>query len=188
MQDWYQHLSPHVDRIVAIDGRIVGMPGDSAYSSDRSHAILGSAPDINSFSQSEPWASEQAKRSAYLVGQPGDWYVVVDADEMLMEGGSLYDAIDSLEGTPHEFAQIRVVGYGADRLAGRVFRHQEGMCYQHRHFWLAVDDEIVWKGDTGPVLEDVYLQHRKSERSPERVKARASYQVEQAKLEFPYDR
>jgi hypothetical protein len=191
LQDWHDHLAPHVDKIIAIDGRITGFPhkeGDTAYSTDGGVALLSASPKVDNFVTSIEWPSEQAKRSAYLVGQPGDWYFVVDADEMLMNGDDLYDAIDSLEGTPHDFAQIRVVGYGAARLAGRVFRHQAGLKYMHRHFWLGQGRDVIWKGDTGPVLEDVYLQHRKDERSADRIEAKARYQVEQAKLEFPYDR
>ena len=188
LSDWYKNLSPHVDRIVAIDGRFEDYPGVAVYSTDGSYAILGDKPDVTSICPAMAWPSQQLKRTAYLVGAPGDWYVVVDADEMLENGSSLRDEIDSLEGTPHEFAQIKVVGHGADRLAGRVFRHQDGLQYLHRHFWLGINGEVVWKGDTGPVLEDVYLNHRRSERSPERIKQKAQFSVAQSKSEFPFDR
>jgi hypothetical protein len=188
LSDWYESLAPHVDKIIAIDGQINGMPGDQAYSTDRSHQILGARSKVDNFATNVVWPDEQTKRSAYLVGAPGDWYVVVDADELLVNGDELYDEIDSLEGTPHDFAQIRVIGYGADRLAGRVFRHQVGLKYMHRHFWLGIGDEVLWEGRTGPILDGPYLRHRKDERPPERLKAKALLQTQQAKVEFPYDR
>jgi hypothetical protein len=176
--EWVERVTPHVDKVVAIDGQIEGFPGEAPYSTDESFSLL-KHEKITVISPTVPWPTEHAKRSAYLGGERGDWYVVIDADEMLEDGFMLRDAIDDIDPTIHDFAQIRVVGYGADRLAGRVIRHQPGLDYRHRHTWLGVGSEVLWKGDTGPILEGPYLRHLKNERTRERLQAKAKFHVRQ---------
>jgi hypothetical protein len=188
LQEWCERVVPFVDRVIAVDGCIEGFPSESPCSTDNSYKILSSFPTVEVFAKDEIWPDECVKRSAYLAGSKGDWYVAIDADEMLVGGENLREEIDRLDKKNEDFGRLECRGYGADRAVGRVYRHQKGLHFLNRHFWLAVDDRVVWKGDDGFILDSLYLLHRKDERTPQRLKAKALFQTKQAQRESPWDR
>jgi glycosyltransferase involved in cell wall biosynthesis len=81
-----RRAAPH-GHIVVVDGAYRDFPHPAGHpeSQDGTLAVAGEFADrIVRVKDGEPWADECVKRSAYLIGSEGDYYLVVDADEELV--------------------------------------------------------------------------------------------------------
>src|SRR3972149_1788831 len=76
-------MQDKVDRISLVDGRIAHFPGDSSYSTDDT-ALIARSFGAEVIRSETAWPDEITMRSQYLLGNEGDWYLMIDADEVLM--------------------------------------------------------------------------------------------------------
>ncbi len=75
-----ESVRPHADRIIVVDGRFLGREGPAKNSTDSTRRIARffgceviRAGDL----------PQHKQRDLYLRGQPGDFYFIVDSDEVL---------------------------------------------------------------------------------------------------------
>jgi len=74
---------------------------------------------------------ECTKRSAYLVGNPGDWYFVLDGDERVVDAGKLKLF---LQETDADIVRVKLNRWdGLEYMVPRVFRHYNGIHYGKHH-------------------------------------------------------
>ncbi len=167
----------HVDRIVVVDGVFSDFPhegDDLGYSCDGTLEYL---TDLEAEVRLAvvPFLSEVEKRDLYLIGEPGDWYLHLDADEWVenpQELGALPEADVGLcymswENQSHWYP--------------RLFRHVEGIHYEGLHHRL-VDGEgnhfvDIYGTGTGYTSERHALRiaHDRSRRSARRQKDKEAY-------------
>ena len=86
-----------------------------------------------------PWAHEYSKRSQYFVGQEGDWYLVLDADERLVGKVDVSNLTDK--------AYNVVLYRDQDKHpypVTRLFQHEEGMEYRGAHHALHAGG-VLWR-------------------------------------------
>lgn len=174
------------DRIVVVDGAFADYPHEEASSTDGTlewlREVARGDPRIEVITREGPWESEMAKRSAYLVGRPGDFYVVVDADERLFCGDELKGLLAGAQADSYVIPLFDRPSDPAPIPAGRVFRHLDGIRYETGDGRVVARDRVLvdsdraeavipWReGVPGPRI--VHLQHK---RSPERQRRREQY-------------
>lgn len=152
-------------RVVVVDGAYAAFPHPAGQpeSADGTLDIAERLADTvircprDADGRPQPWPDEIVKRNAYLVGQPGDFYLVVDADESV-EGrvpvGLFAPAQDVLlqrdDGTPR---------YGLLRL----FAHAPGIRYEGAHNAIWIEHRLLnqWPRQ---VAAGFSLRHHYSER------------------------
>ncbi len=141
-----------VDEIVLVDGAYADFPHEVPRSTDGSIEWIRerrkSDPRIRLIECERPWESEAEKRSAYFIGDDGDWYLVIDADERVvgleldfdlelrryLERYPLDHAVIEVETKPHIVALERYI---------RLVRHLPGLRYEATHFNIVADDKMV---------------------------------------------
>ena len=132
-----------VDRIVLVDGAYKGFKRFDAGTWSSTDATRELARDHGAMLvEASPELDEREKRSRYFVGQPGDWYLVVDADEVVH--GSL-DREFLAASDPDDYW---IEFYDEDspwqvdrgRRVFRLHRHRPGMRYHRAHHALHVPD------------------------------------------------
>lgn len=82
------------------------------------------------------WHDQPEARSTYLVGEPGDWYLVCDADERAQGvlpalAGPVEAYLVELRGQVNRFSRMR------------LFRHSGRMEYKHRHYCVYADGRLL---------------------------------------------
>lgn len=87
----------------------------------------------------DKWAHEYEKRTRYLIGEPGDWYIVVDADERLQ--GKV--DVSKLEDPAYNIVLYRDQDQHPYPIT-RMFRHEEGIAYRGAHHAIHTKG-ILWK-------------------------------------------
>ncbi|MCK9570849.1 hypothetical protein M0R72_18005 [Candidatus Pacearchaeota archaeon] len=167
----------HVDRIIVIDGIYEDFPpmGDTlGYSCDGTLEYLTDLETEVSLSV-VPGLTEVEKRSLYLIGEPGDWYLHLDADEWVENPQELGILPKADIGLCHMSWENQSHWYP------RLFRHVDCMSYEGLHHRL-IDGE-------GDLICDIYgigpgytaertslrIRHDRERRSKERQKAKAAY-------------
>ena len=177
-------LLSRVDRVVVADG---------AY---RDFQAYGESPSSNDGTQNlarhfgaevieaRPGLDEPAKRSRYFVGNPGDWYIVVDADEVLegMGRAALKTALSATQCDDFQipFCQAEAPWEANHRSVFRMHRHRIGMRYHGTHHALHVpgpDGQLVMptKPGTAPKFEGLLLRHLQMARPADRQNRKAAY-------------
>jgi hypothetical protein len=176
-------LLPVTNRIVAVDGRFSDFPGGSDFSTDGTLEYLESIEEVRVIRAAG--LQEVEKRNQYLIGEVGDWYLHLDADE---EWTGPLEIPDTDMGIV-KLCRAKPIHY-MDRV--RLFRHVEGLHYEKKHYWLH-DGE----GDTFALLEkpgNKYIAarlennliiHHGEERLPERTMAKRQYYRILSKRENP---
>ena len=157
-------VKPYVDEIVLVEGRIAEMPGEGARSTDKTLAFAR-AFCTQVVTQVAPWPDEQTMRNQYLVGRDGDWYFVIDADEMLL---TPLPRPDQLPDIPAFRIPLTMSDGTSKVYFPRLFQHKGKMEYRELHDALYSDG--VWISDKRkmPILHSVHLLHRQPLRSRER--------------------
>lgn len=174
-------LRRQADVLVCVDGAYRGFEpyNSSAASTDGSTELVSKYADILISPPWRPraggpfaWDDEITKRSAYLVGRPGDWYLVVDADEVL-EGEVDRAAVRAREDW---LVMLKRVGdstppYGIHR----CFAHRPGIRYRGAHHAVHVLGGMIHPDSLTEALPGVTLQHHTLERERERVERKGAY-------------
>jgi len=154
-------LQNKVDEIIVVDGRIEEFPGYGAISTDAT-ADIAQEYGARVIQIDAPYPTEQAMRSQYLVGVPGDWYFVLDADEVLMT--KLPDTNTLTE--PAYRIREEFLGGGPTIHPMRLFKHRGQMEYKRIHDGLHSDGVCI---TDAPELDNVWILHRQGQRSKERL-------------------
>jgi hypothetical protein len=182
-----RRCAPH-GRIVVVDGAYRDFPHVQGHpeSSDGTLAVAGEFADrIIRIRNGQPWADECEKRSQYLVGQEGDQYLVVDADEELV--GSVprrlvvpeRDVMIESACEPPMFLPYPIL---------RMFAHRGppgAMQYRGAHM-------AIWAGDTllneriRQVETGFRLRHWNHERSARRLIDKGEYYTRLCRAEEPF--
>lgn len=160
-----ESLRSHVDELVVVEGRIDEMPGVGAHSIDAT-AFIARRYGATVIQAGKPWPDEQTMRSQYLRGKDGDWYFVMDADEVLI---TPLPRPESLPDVPAFKVRLTMMGTGDDWHPQRLFQHRGKMEYRGTHDALYSDG--VWVSDrrVTPILPTVRLIHRQPMRSKARL-------------------
>lgn len=126
-------LSPAVDRVVYVDGCYEDWPrraGQEPWSTDGS-VDMARSRGCQVIETPAPWRDQAAKRSAYLVGDMGDWYIQLDCDERLVVTG---DPRRWLPGTTClAWLLVQLQDPHGWRWMPRIWCHLEGLHYRGKH-------------------------------------------------------
>lgn len=176
-----ESVAGQVDEIVVVDGAYAQFPHEVPWSTDRTRQIA-EAYGARWIGCEEAWADQVVKRTAYLVGQEGDWYLHIDADERLM------GVLPVLENGRHY--ALRVASrMGYESWSPRIWQHRGVMWYEGSHNALWSDGELVHlRGVTRVPAEECRLLHLAGLREPERQRDKARYYAWQKPAERPYRR
>lgn len=90
----------------------------------------------------QPWEHEFVKRSAYLVGRQGDWYLVLDGDERLM--GTVPEDFSPYVDPAYSLMLQRDSG-DAPYTVLRMFRHHASTEYRGAHHAIHLDGAVYHK-------------------------------------------
>ena len=175
-------LLPVTNRIVAVDGRFSDFPGETDYSTDGTIEYLeGQGVEVIRAAGLQ----EVEKRNCYLVGQVGDWYLHLDADEEWTGALEIPDADMGIV----KLCRARPIHY-MDRV--RLFRHVEGLHYEKKHYWLHDGEGRTFAllekpGDnyTASRLDNNLIIHHEEDRLPDRRNAKRQYYRILTKRENP---
>lgn len=172
-------LRRQVDILVCVDGAYAEFPayGPGPVSTDGSVEVAAECADILILPPAaggvrRPWPDEIAKRSSYLVGREGDWYFVVDADEVV-EGEVDRAALASKDDWTVMLRRVddTIPPYGIHR----CFRHRAGIRYHGTHHAVHVGDKLVHPETVKDVLPGVVLAHYQMHRDRDRVERKGEY-------------
>jgi hypothetical protein len=169
--------SVKADRMFFVDGRFRDFPHEPdapGYSTDGTLEYLKGLGGETSIKIAEG-LTEVEKRSLYLLGEPGDWYFHLDADEWVTtpQMPNLNPDLDA--------ALCLIEWENGSGWYPRLFRHIEGMKYEDLHHQL-VDSQgnlIVNIYETGEGYRSarigLKIQHDKALRDPQRIKEKHRY-------------
>jgi hypothetical protein len=131
-----------VDRVVVVDGAVSEFPATGISTDGTREALLTSEHvllvDALIDCANRP---EHEKRSRYFVGRPGDWYLVLDGDEILVprDRGALRLAVNQCKDDSMTLDLVEP-GKRDTWQTPRLIRHVEGMRYWPDHC-------EVWAGE-----------------------------------------
>lgn len=128
------------DRVLVVDGAWGNFDAGNDYLSTdgtREVALAHGAEVIEA--PGRRWHDQPEARSTYLVGEPGDWYIVCDADERCQ--GWLPDLTSDVDAY---LVELRGTD-GHNRFSRmRLFRHSGArMEYRHRHYCVYADGRLL---------------------------------------------
>lgn len=174
-------LEGKVDRIVLVDGRYENFPGKGATSTDKTVEIARAfGAEIILPPNNQLWPDQPTKRSAYLVGKEGDWYLRIDADERLI--GELPD-VSTLDPTKGYSIYMKWPKGCMHTTVPCLFCHRGVMHYDRVHCALWSDDRLISRRRDCPMLDGVWFQHLKEYRLPERKEQKRLYYLWQRENE-----
>ncbi len=176
------------DAICLVDGAFAGFPHEVPCSTDGTLEYLdelaASDERITVLRTETAWPDEMVKRSRYLIGEEGDWYLVVDADERVYSLGELREVLvrsekDSLCAPYYFRPQIDI-----PVPIPRVFKHRPGIHYEGNDARVVCDEkkltDVGWAEGAVPIhkygFRMVHVEHR---REAMRKKARQAFSDEQ---------
>lgn len=178
-----------VDLLVVVDGRYADYPGDHPGSRDGSldiarHYGAHVIEPVNGL----PWASEIEKRNAYLsVGDPGDYYFVVDADEIVV-GHIDRDIMTTHDDWLVDLIRIRKeqpLRQDLRQPIHRLFKHRAGIRYHGTHHAVHIADRLIHP-DRLPLFPGAHFVHRTEYRDDKRNEAKGVYYRTLVKQEITF--
>jgi len=186
IEDCVEALRPYVDKIVIVDGAYKAYPHTCPRSINGTLEIIKNISDIF-ISQARAWEDEVEKRNAYLIGEVGDWYIVVDADEIIK--GKIDRSIFNSSAIGY---QMWIKRPSLPRSpVFRIFRHLEGLQYKYAHCLLWSPETGPIRPDTMPIIDSPMFDHYTDSRTDERKKNKGIYyrwlQEHEAKARKEYD-
>ena len=137
-----ESLQGQVSRVVVVDGAYAHFPCEEPCSTDatREIALAYGAEWIDAPEDEEgypvAWADQVAKRSAYLVGDEGDWYFHIDADERVV------GCLPVPEDGQHYVFQI-FTREMHNSWVPRLWQHRGWMRYEGSHNAVWSDDRLI---------------------------------------------
>ena len=167
-----ESIKGKVDRIVLVEGRIAAFPGINTRSDDRTIEIARSY-GAEVITEDTPYPCEAAMRSRYLVGEEGDWYLMIDADEKCMT--ALPDIADCPTGVDAYAINVRMIGASVQVWRPRLFRHVGQMEYRDIHDALFSNGTLISRPEDTPQLHSVWFAHYQMKRSQNRRNAKRLY-------------
>ena len=189
-------LRPLVDLLVVVDGAYRDFPwyGNSPESTDGSLALAQKLADVvvrcplnYNGTHRVPWTDEIKKRSQYLIGWEGDYYLVVDADEMV-EG--TFDRAHVCLKQDWGVMLYREEQPSTRYPIHRLFMHRDGIHYRGTHHAVHVGDTLLHPDKVVKIQENVFpgltLRHTQCRRSLERSERKGTYyrELEQTEKAF----
>lgn len=197
------------DHLVAVDGPYALFPGATRKPSSGSeqaeviaHTAAGAGMGCTIHSPRQPWwGNEVGKRdwmfrAGSLVAEPGDWFLRIDADEVLTQVPA--DTRTLLAATSRDVAEVTMWerGDGQDsQFPIRVlFRALPGIGIQQAHYVVTApaDDggtrvlcgnEVAHRPEAAEALWDVRLEHRTRQRSAMRRAQKDDYYAQLPQIE-----
>lgn len=202
-------LAEHgVDELVAVDGAYALYPGGRARSHPDQHAavVLACREVGMTCSLHVPrtvWRGNEVEkrtfmfRLAYAHSQPGDWFWVMDADQVVLDTPA--DFKDRLKQTEHLVAAVTFKDTVAERLQLRnmperfsvrdLFRAQPITVETNHCTYVDDQNRLLWGGNGDVVQErlgqpletcldltgDVLVEHRPDRRPDERMRGKFGY-------------
>lgn len=177
-------VARQADRIIVVDGRYEMFPdfsheNEDGRSSDATVAIARAFGAEVIMPPGRPWRTQMEKRSAYLLGDEGDWYFRIDADERLQGSIPLAD----LDGA-HSYA-LQICWHKDTILpwVACLFQQRGQMYYQGSHCALFRDGDLISRGADAIRLDEARLIHLKEFRDAERKRAKIQYYAWQTPAE-----
>lgn len=167
-----QSVKGKVDKIVVVDGAYADFPHDVPYSTDGTLDIAKKYADVLiECPNQKAWHDEMVKRSAYLIGNEGDWYLMIDADE-LFEGDlePLRTSKESDYFLPFTYEE----DYGREGKQYRLFKHRAGLIYARNHYTLWIGT-LNLSDMPKALYEHGRMFHEPQSRTPEREEAKKAY-------------
>lgn len=133
---WYDA----VDAVVAVDGAYPTTEARALVSTDGTRDFLGGLPKVTLLDR--PGATQLEKRTAYLDALgPGDVALIVDADEALLEGGTV--PLSTLPMLDVGWVRIASALYAHRYGQPRLIRWHPGLAYRGRHHWIYAGDRLL---------------------------------------------
>lgn len=139
--------------------------------------------------------NEVEKRTlAFRLAEAGstedDWYLVIDADEIVTAAHGLRETLD--DATRYDVAEVLVHDADEDPLSGypahRLFRALRGLHVHKNHYTYRAADGLILRGNQHPkqepsfLLPGVVLEHRPMVRDRSRHGAKLTYYERRDKL------
>jgi hypothetical protein len=181
-----QSIQGKVDRVVVVDGAYRLFPHDVPWSTDATLEIAWCYGaewipcPTGDDGEPRPWETQMEKRSAYLVGEEGDWYFYIDADERLV------GELPELENRRHYAFKARTRD-GRLTWAWRLFQHRGRMRYEGAHNALWSGDELItMSGAVRVPVERAYLMHLAHLRCKQRLAEKRAWLPERIERERAY--
>lgn len=199
-----------VDHLVALDGRYALYPSEQDVSPpDQVAALhaasqqLGMTADV--IVPDGPWPGEVEKRTALFAyglerAEEGDWFIVMDADQVIAEAGDVRPALtttdrDVAEVTFRDVTQGEMLPEGfPSQFAMRImFRAQRITVVGHHAYYVAEDGRTLWSADTRndqveslDLTREILVDHRPQARPQARLLAKHVYYTarDEAGVEF----
>lgn len=138
LQKCLDSVKDYVDQIIMVDGIFADFPlraGDESTSTDGTvEYLVNLDTEAEKIIISAPGFSEVEKRNKYLLGEPGDWYLILDADEWAENP----ETLEQLPEADVGWCEVRWTNRFA-RLP-RLFRHIDGLHYDGLHTRLVDKD------------------------------------------------
>ena len=193
-----------VDHIIASDGAYAlypeakpSSPPDQAHTIHTTAQTLGIASTIHT--PSTVWIGNEVEKRTHLfqlahaVSAPGDWWFVIDADEIILTAPT--DLKAQLERTEHHVAQATLTELRDlnDTAAQQfnwprhgqfpfrmLFKAQPIHCRTNHYTYVTDDDRVLWASDSAlqePALDlpDLIVEHRANQRHQDRRDDKNTY-------------
>lgn len=130
-------LQGQVDHVVVVDGAYARFPHEMPHSTDATREIAWCyGAEWIPCPNGQAWPTQVEKRSSYLVGEEGDWYLWIDADERVQ-------GVLPWPETGRHYAFRIANRTGNEGWAPRLFQHRGQMRYEGSHNGLWSDDRLI---------------------------------------------
>ena len=170
-----ESLQGQVSEIVVVDGAYAHFPYEEPVSTDATREIAEAygatwiLPPEDAEGYPMAWADQMAKRSAYFVGDEGDWYFHIDADERVM------GCLPVPEDGQHYAFQIFTRDL-RNTWVPRLWQHRGRMRYEGSHNAVWSDDRLIHlKGAVHVEPDDCRFLHLSHLRHEDRQMAKREY-------------
>ena len=142
------------ERLVVVDGawRWFDRYGDGPGSTDGTQELARSLGAEVIEAPAAGWPDQVTARNAYFVGEPGDWYVILDADERMT--GVLPGTLDDAPEGAYQ-VWVRTAGESPVRRI-RLVREDGSLRYQYAHWAMYREGRVI---DQAALLDDVVIEH-----------------------------
>jgi glycosyltransferase involved in cell wall biosynthesis len=172
------------DRIIIVDGAYKEYPHEKPYSTDGTIELIKKLARndkrIDLIECKKAWKDEIEKRNACFQGTKGDWYLIIDSDEVLggktVEQTGITPLRQFLETSDADCVEMPIYSPfegGYDR-APRVFRHRDNISYRYTHYLIFYGEEL-WKTHPIDVFDGSTLWHMPHVRSKDRKEKMTEY-------------
>lgn len=181
-----ESIQGQVDRVVVVDGAYALFPHVEPCSTDATREIAWcygaewiDCPDDDE-GYPRAWHTQMEKRSAYFVGQEGDWYFYIDADERLV--GTLPEPKDG----QHYAFRVHTRD-GRLTWTPRMYQHCGWMRYEGAHNAMWSGDRLInMPGVTKVDPDECRLLHLARLRCEQRLRDKAAFLPERERRERAY--